>query len=158
MIDQVELLQFNYRQLEYAYPIFQKWEVNSVSKARREHCSSVFSHMKTLIKSLVQVNSSQLFLFLPPFATWNAVYFPYFCPTDAVRVLQNNLDRLQDSTGASDHEIEFLSELLSNQAFQGIVDVSLQFWYIGFYSCCQLVTYHISIWFQCSYRGPLQSL
>ncbi|WAR10157.1 MPP2-like protein, partial [Mya arenaria] len=36
--------------------------------------------------------------------------------------LQNNLDRLQDATGASDNEIDFLSNLLSDPTFQAIVD------------------------------------
>lgn len=41
----------------------------------------------------------------------------------AVRTLQNNLDRLQESTDATDNEIEFLSKMLANPILQQIVDV-----------------------------------
>ncbi|KAL4217151.1 MAGUK p55 subfamily member 6 [Mactra antiquata] len=40
----------------------------------------------------------------------------------AVKTLQNNLDRLQDATDASDSEIDFLNKFLSDQVLQGLVD------------------------------------
>lgn len=41
----------------------------------------------------------------------------------AVRTLQNNLDRLQESTDAADGEIDFLSKFLSSPVLQQIVDI-----------------------------------
>lgn len=41
----------------------------------------------------------------------------------AIQTLQNNLDRLQDATDASDSEINFLSDLLSDPTFQALVDI-----------------------------------
>lgn len=41
----------------------------------------------------------------------------------AVRTLQNNLDRLQDSADAPDSEIDFLSKFLSNPVLQSVVEV-----------------------------------